>query len=70
MQIESTLAATKETLSSVPVTVGGVVRDMTIDQRNGQRLAVVFEGNPLIALYSIKNVSLFELGRNSMLLLM
>ncbi|KAG2232077.1 hypothetical protein INT48_001145, partial [Thamnidium elegans] len=68
-QIQSTSSATKETSSGVPVTVGGVIRDMTIDQRNGQRLAVVFEDNALTALYSIKDISVLGLGQDSKLLL-
>lgn len=68
-KIQSTSTTTKETSSGVPVMVGGVIRDMTIDQRNGQRLAVVFEDNTLMTLYSVKDISVLGLGQDSKLLL-
>ncbi|GAA5796520.1 hypothetical protein HPULCUR_001892 [Helicostylum pulchrum] len=68
-QIQSTSTATKETSSGVPVMVGGVIRDMTIDQRNGQRLAVVFEDNALMTLYSVKDIPILGLGQDYKLIL-
>ncbi|KAI8373708.1 WD40-repeat-containing domain protein [Blakeslea trispora] len=33
------------------VQTGGIIRDITVDQHHGQRLAVAFQDSPLIALY-------------------
>ena len=64
----SSSLATLTTESGVKTEVGGVIRDMSIDKRNGQRLAIVFEDSNLIALYTVKQVSPLNLIEEHMLL--
>ncbi|KAL9544326.1 hypothetical protein MBANPS3_007683 [Mucor bainieri] len=63
----SATANTVTTDSGAAQQVGGVIRDMSIDKRHGQRLAIVFENTHLIALYSVKQVSLLSLLEEPML---
>jgi aladin len=67
VKLQSTPTTTVKTTAGKSVQVGGVIRDMSMDTRNGQRLAVCYEGSPLIALYSVKKVSQVEFDFNSML---
>ncbi|KAG2196770.1 hypothetical protein INT47_009661 [Mucor saturninus] len=62
----STPLSTAETASGISVPVGGVIRDMTLDERSGMRLAIAYEKSPLIGLYSINNGSPFDLQKNPM----
>lgn len=66
-QIFSASLNTVTTDSGATQQVGGIIRDMSIDKRNGQRLAIVFENTSLIALYSVKQVSLLSMLEEPML---
>lgn len=66
-KVLSTPLSTVETGSGIKVTVGGVIRDITIDQRSGQRLAIAYEDSSLIGLYSINDTTPFDLQQNPML---
>jgi hypothetical protein len=66
-KLVSTPISTVMTESGDQVSVGGVIHDMTMDCRNGQRLAVAYENSPLIALYSVKRVSPLNLRQDDML---
>ncbi|CAO3630163.1 unnamed protein product [Mucor fragilis] len=66
-QIFSASSNTVATDSGATQQVGGIIRDMSIDKRNGQRLAIVFESTSLIALYSVKQVSLLSMLEEPML---
>lgn len=68
VQIFSTPLTTLTTESGIKTDVGGIIRDMSIDKRNGQRLAVAFENSSLIGLYSVKQVSPLNLIEEPMLL--
>lgn len=66
-KVLSTPSTTVETANGNKVTVGGVIRDITIDPRSGQRLAIAYESSPLIGLYSINGTTPFDVQQNSML---
>lgn len=66
-QIFSASANTVTSDSGTKQEVGGIIRDMSIDKRNGQRLAIGFENTTLIALYSVKQVSLLSMLEEPML---
>ncbi|KAL7334012.1 hypothetical protein PS15p_202843 [Mucor circinelloides] len=66
-QIFSASANTVTSDSGTKQEVGGIIRDMSIDKRNGQRLAIAFENTTLIALYSVKQVSLLSMLEEPML---
>ncbi|KAI8643274.1 WD40-repeat-containing domain protein [Parasitella parasitica] len=67
VKIFSTSLTTVTTESGAQAEVGGVIRDISIDRRNGQRLAIIFENSNLIALYSVKQVSPLNLIEEPML---
>ncbi|KAI9487139.1 MAG: WD40-repeat-containing domain protein [Benjaminiella poitrasii] len=67
VKVLSTPLTTVETATNIPTKVGGVIRDISIDRRNGQRLAVTFNDSDLIALYSLKQVSPLSLTEETML---
>lgn len=70
METLSATPANKSGQEETTVRVGGVIRDMAIDPRNGQRLAVCFEGSSLIALYSVRKSNPLHIKENPMLLSM
>ncbi|CEP13604.1 hypothetical protein [Parasitella parasitica] len=67
VKIISTSLTTITTESGAQTEAGGVIRDISIDKRNGQRLAIIFENSNLIALYSVKQVSPLNLIEEPML---
>lgn len=67
VEIISTPVTTIETNSGVKTSVGGIIRDISIDRRNGQRLAIAYENSDLISLYSVKKVSPLNLRQEPML---
>ncbi|KAI7901910.1 WD40-repeat-containing domain protein [Cokeromyces recurvatus] len=67
VKVLSTPSTLVESATGASVKVGGTIRDISIDIRNGQRLAVAFEDSNLIALYSLKQVSPLSLTEEAML---
>lgn len=67
IKILSTPATTVSTDSGNSVNVGGVIRDISIDQSKGERLVVAYEKSPLLALYSIKRVSPLDIRQDDIL---
>ncbi|KAI8987658.1 WD40-repeat-containing domain protein [Mycotypha africana] len=67
-EILSMPATTINSVSGTPTEVGGVIRDMCIDPRNGQRLSVAFENSELIAIYSVKQITPSNMHDHDMLL--
>lgn len=65
-KVLSTPLSTVETTSGVSVPVGGVIRDLALDERSGLRLAIVYEKSSLIGLYSVNNANPFDLQKNPM----
>lgn len=66
-KVLSTPLSTIATASGAQVAVGGVIRDLTMDERSGQRLAIAYENSPLIGLYSVNSANPFDLQKNDML---
>lgn len=67
LKIVSTPTTTVTTDSGESVSVGGVIRDIVIDQSKGERLVVAYEKSSLLALYSLKRVSPLDVRQDDML---
>lgn len=67
LKIVSTPTTTVTTDSGESVSVGGIIRDIAIDQSKGERVVIAYEKSPLLALYSLKRVSPLDIRQDDML---